>query len=383
MANPVTLFPALRAWLAAAAVVLMAAGCGGGGGGETTTTTTPGGGTTITDSFGQPVAAGDAGIGDGDSGADGTAGEGAPIVGGTIVITDATGKTVSATTNAQGYYRAKVTGFSPPFVAKVTTSSGKVFHSLSVKAIVRNGFVTINLSGLTEKIAFDVARAGGASRASQLTPAIVAANQAAIATALQTLRTQLAAQITAAGVDVNSFDPIGVPFKADHTGYDKILDTVSVSVGTDGTVAVTPAPSAGGSSALTGNWSLSVITSFDGQSHSVDAGVVPAASVPSESAATANATHSAIESFSSQYQGYTVTSSGNTVTIVGQGTNLTVTINSVSVSNYQSCGTSCGVGAQVSYVTNMNYTVSGSEGGFTLPPTTSNATTTFRYTRVN
>ena len=71
------------------------------------------------------------------------------------------------------------------------------------------------------------------------------------------------------------------------------------------------------------------------------------------------------------------------MTIVGQGTNLTVTFNSITVSNYQTCGTACGVGAVVSYVTTMNYTVSGSEGGFTLPPTTSTATTTFRYTRVN
>jgi hypothetical protein len=381
MANADSVFSGLRAWLAAAAVVLMAAGCGGGGGGETATPAP--GGTTITDSFGQPVAAGDGGIGDGDSGADGTAGEGAPIVGGTILITDATGKTVTATTNAQGYYRAKVTGFTAPFVARVTTASGKVFHSLTTKGVVRNGFITLNLSGLTEKIAFDVAKAGGQSRASQLTPAIVANNQIAIGNAIQALRTQLSAQITAAGVDVNNFDPIGVPFKADHTGYDKILDTVSVSVNADGSVALTPSAPTGGSTTLSGNWNLSVSTSTEGQTHTVDAGIVPAASIPTQAAASANANLSAVQSFSSQYQGYTVTSSGNSVTIVGQGTNLTVTFNSVTVSNYQTCGTSCGVGAVVSYVTTMNYTISGSEGGFTFPPTTSSASTTFRYTRVN
>lgn len=377
MANAESMVGGLRAWLAAAAVALMVAGCGGGGGGTTTTT----GGTTITDSFGQPVAAGDGGIGDGDSGADGTAGEGAPIVGGTIVITDATGKTVSATTNAQGYYRAKVTGFTPPFVAKVTTSSGKVFHSLTTRALVRNGFITLNLSGLTEKIAFDVARAGGLSRASQLTPAVVANNQIAIGNAIQALRTQLAAQISAAGVDVNTFDPIGVPFRADHTGYDKVLDTVSVTVNTDGTVAV--APGTGGGTALAGNWNFSVSATAEGQTHSFNAGVVPASAVPSQEAASANLAQSAVQQFVAQYSGYTVTSNGNTISVVGQGTNMTITINSISVTSYTGCGSSCGVGAVVQYTVNMNVTISGTEGGQTIPPTTSSGTTTFRYVRAN
>jgi len=377
MANGDSVFSGLRAWLAAAAVVLMVVGCGGGGGDTTTTT----GGSTIVDSFGQPVAAGDAGIGDGDSGADGTAGEGAPIIGGTILITDSTGKTVNATTNAQGYYRAKVTGFSPPFVAKVTTTSGKVFHSLTTRTVVRNGFITINLSGLTEKIAFDVAKAGGQSRASQLTPAIVANNQIAIGNAIQALRTQLSAQITAAGVDVNTFDPIGVPFRADHTGYDKVLDTVSVSIGSDGTVSVTP--TTGGSTALAGTWNLSITTSAEGETHTVAAGSVQGSAIPSESTVAANLSQSALQSFTTAYQGYTVTGSGNSVTVTGQGTDLLITINSISVSSYQSCGSSCGVGAQVTYTTQMNITFSGTLDGHSIPPTTGTATTTFRYTRAS
>ena len=65
-----------RAWLAAAFAALMLLGCGGGGGGG------DGGATVaILDSFGQVVSDGDGGIGAGDSGADGTAGEGKPIVG--------------------------------------------------------------------------------------------------------------------------------------------------------------------------------------------------------------------------------------------------------------------------------------------------------------
>ena len=84
-------------------------------------------------------------------------------------VTDSTGKTVSATTDAQGYYRVKVTTFSPPFVAKVIKSDGKVLHSLSVRALKVNGFITLNLSGLTDKVASDVAVKAGKKGAADLT----------------------------------------------------------------------------------------------------------------------------------------------------------------------------------------------------------------------
>ena len=61
-----------------------------------------------------------AGFNAGDSGADGTAGDGAAIVGVTVLVTDATGKTVTAVTDSNGYYRVKVTNFTPPFVAQLT-----------------------------------------------------------------------------------------------------------------------------------------------------------------------------------------------------------------------------------------------------------------------
>ena len=116
------------AWVAAVACLVLA-GCGGGGGDVAVPQSVQ-----ILDSFGNVVAAGGAdGVGPGDSGGDGTAGDGAPIVGGVVTVTDSTGKSVSATTDAQGYYRVKLTGFTPPFVVKVARPDGKVRHSLSVK----------------------------------------------------------------------------------------------------------------------------------------------------------------------------------------------------------------------------------------------------------
>lgn len=227
----------LRAWLAAAFAALMLLGCGGGGSGD------GGGGggvpVVILDSFGQAVSSGD-GIGAGDSGADGTAGEGKPIVGGRVQVTDSLGKTVSATTDAQGYYRVKVTGFNPPFVAKVTKSDGNALHSLSVTALKVNGFITLNLSGLTDKVASDVAVKAGKKGAADLTPQIIAANPSAISQAVSALASQLSYVITAAGLNPSTFEPIGAPFRPNLTGYDFVLENVRVAVAADGSTQVTP-----------------------------------------------------------------------------------------------------------------------------------------------
>jgi hypothetical protein len=365
------------AWTGALTLAALTAACGGGGGGSPAAAPAPG--PTILDSFGQPVG-GESGIGDGDSGADGTAGEGKPIAGGTVTITDAQGKSVSTTTDAQGYYRAKVTGFTAPFVVRITQGT-KTLHSLNVQPPVANGFVTINITSLTEKVAFDVARSGGAANAAALTPALVAANRAAIVASILSLRAQLANVIGAAGLDANSFDPIAAPFRADHTGYDKVLDNVALAVNPDGYVAV--APVGASAPALPGVWQLLVTTVADGQAHSFDAGTVPGANILGEPAVAANVTLSAIQSFAAQYQGLSITSSGSTIRIAGASTDLTVQIQSASLSLYQGCATACGVGAVVSYTTAMRFTLSGVAEGGAMAPVTSNTATTFRYTRVS
>ena len=230
-----------KTWLTAAGAALALMGCGGGGDGG------GGAGTpdsvVIVDSFGQVVAAGGSdGVGGGDSGADGTAGEGAAIAGGRVQVMDINGKTATATTDAQGYYRVKVTGFASPFVVTVTKVDGKVLRSLSIAPLKVNGFVTVNITGLTDKVASDVAVAGGKKGAADLTPQIVAANASAINVSISNLRTQLSSVITAAGLAVATFDPIGVAFRPDRKGYDFVLDNVKVVVAADGSTQVTVTP---------------------------------------------------------------------------------------------------------------------------------------------
>ena len=213
--------------------------CGGGSGGGSTSAIQ----IQFLDSFSRQVElGGSGGFSDGDAGVDGTAGDGAPMVGGSVLLTDANGKTATATTDSAGYYRVKVTGFTPPFIAKVSTSA-RTLYSLNVTPIKKNGFVTVNLTGLTSKVATDVAVAGGQTGAATLTPQIISANTGVIATSINGLRTQLAGVIASAGLSANTFDPLTVPFAADGTKYDFVLDSTKVAIDANGAAIVSIAPS--------------------------------------------------------------------------------------------------------------------------------------------
>jgi hypothetical protein len=186
----------------------------------------------MVDSFG-----GDGGAADGGASGDGSAGDGAPIVGGLVKVVDTTGKQATATTDFQGYFRVKLTGMVPPLVASVTRPDGVVRHSIFTRPLKINGYVFIAITGLTDKIASDVARAAGFPGATALTPAMVAANLGVIDESLNGLRTDpvVAAAVLMAGLDPATFDPLYTPFRPDHTGYDLVLD--NVVVGTDETGA--------------------------------------------------------------------------------------------------------------------------------------------------
>ncbi len=214
--------------------------CGGGGGGSTTGSV----GDDINSSTGLPNSFGGSsgsGFGRGDSGADGTAGQGAPLVGAAITITDVAGRSVTAVTDAQGYYAAKVTNFTSPLVAKALSSNGQVlYYSLSTAPVTTGTFVTVNMTGLTDKIASDVAVAAGGNGPANLTPQQVAQNLPAVASAKANLRTLLGTQLAASGLNAATFDPITLPFRPNGSGYDAVLDTTLVTRNGSGTTQITP-----------------------------------------------------------------------------------------------------------------------------------------------
>ncbi len=217
----------IKKLLLSAAISIALAACGGGGGG--TGAVLP-----IAGSLG-PVdpaqiasysveGSNGGGFGAADAGADGTAGEGGPINNGTVIITDASSpaKTVRVKTDATGYYFAKVTGLTAPLLVKVVSQNGKIYNSVREDAIAAGGIATINITALTDKVASLVA---GTASLSALSPADITPTKVAAAKA-DVLATFVAA-LTAAGVpNPAAFDPIKTAFKADGTGYDKVLDQV-------------------------------------------------------------------------------------------------------------------------------------------------------------
>jgi sugar lactone lactonase YvrE len=210
--------------------------CGGGGGGGTSSTVTPPP-TTVTlaamvDSLGRSVPEADFGGGDGGAaGADGSAGDGAPIANAPVVLTDNAGHTATATTDAQGYYRVNVKGFTPPFVVKVARNDGTVWFGQSTTAVKTRGFVTINLTGLTDKVgAYVAAAANVAGGAASVTPAVLAANPTALQASKTRLTTALTSPLTYVGLNPAVFDPVASPYQAVKTDtYDKLLERVTVS----------------------------------------------------------------------------------------------------------------------------------------------------------
>lgn len=191
----------------------------------------------ILDSFG-----GDGGGADGGSNGDGTAGDGAPIVGGQVKIVDINGKTATATTDSRGYFRVKLNGFLPPMVISVTRPDGKVRRSISLLTPKPNQYIFMAVTGLTDKIASDVAVAAGGSGAAALTPQMVAANPGAVTAAINAIRNDptLRDLINSTGLNAATFDPLGMPFRANGTGYDLVLDSIVVTTDPSGVTVVQP-----------------------------------------------------------------------------------------------------------------------------------------------
>ena len=219
------------------AMSMLLLSCGGGGGSSAPVPLAP-----MVDSFGVAMPASFDG-GDADAaGVDGTAGEGRPIALAPVKVIDSTGRSVSGTTDANGVYHLRIDGFVPPLIATVTRPDGRVWHSPSIKQTAKRGFVYIAITGLTDKIASDVAVAAGKSGASQLTPANIAANLGALQAAKANLNTQLRPLLIAAGLDPATFDPVTTLLITNHLGHDFVLDNTIVTLNPDGTTHVAIKP---------------------------------------------------------------------------------------------------------------------------------------------
>lgn len=186
------------------------AGCGGGGGG--------GGAALDTGSVLAPAGAS----------ISGTAAAGAPIIG-TVTLKDSSApfKSKTVTILANGKYTIDVSGLTPPFMLRADGTAGGRSYSLHSAAVTADINGTINVTPLTDLIVANVAGqiastffASGNFRS--LTATDLAAQEAA-------LRVRLLPILAAAGVGA-SIDLLRSSFAADHSGLDRALDALRITV---------------------------------------------------------------------------------------------------------------------------------------------------------
>lgn len=377
----------LGRWVAGLALAATLAACGGGSDTADATGCTK----TFVDSFGNTVtcdvmrslpgtefAGGDAGTGD--AGADGTGADGAPIPNANIRITDADGKVVTVRTGADGYFRVNIGGLKQPLVATVERS-GNAWKSGLVEVIQpgRSQFYTLNLTGLTDLVFSELAAAAGVSGGSDaVTPAVLAANASLLNQAIETVNQQIASQLSSAGLSASSFNPFTSAFRADSTGYDKVLDSVTITKTSGGDTTLDTSDD--GSSSLTGQWNGTTV--IEGQTISL--GTVEGSTIPDSLPNISITSDSAYQQVISEYvgSGYTTSINGNVITVTGPNTNLTVTINTFNASGYSGCG-SCGVGSTVSYTINYSFTYNGTDAGETFNNETLSGSINLSYQRVS
>ncbi|CAJ3047783.1 cell wall surface anchor family protein [Burkholderia pseudomallei] len=163
----------------------------------------------------------------------GTVAVGTALTGATVTVTDANGKTASATSGANGAYSVSLAGLSAPLLITAADPSGVsgTLYSVVASANTTNGTpVTANVTPLTTAVAALMTQSGNpadlAGNASAITSSAVTAAEATLDAAI--------APILSANSVTASFDPIGSAFTPNQAGADAVIDSVAVTPSVSG-----------------------------------------------------------------------------------------------------------------------------------------------------
>ena len=152
----------------------------------------------------------------------GTAAEGSPIQGGVVSLRDAEGEFAAGNSDATGHFDIPVDGLVGPFLLKVEDARGRSLYGVAA------GAGTVNIDPYTDLLVREWYALHGYH------PAAAFAGQAPLpgaadVTALDRMLAGLLADaLQSQGIDTRNFSVLTTPFAADHTGFDRILDTSQV-----------------------------------------------------------------------------------------------------------------------------------------------------------
>ena len=191
----------------ACAGLLTIYGCGGGGGGS--------GGSTFTN---------------GSVTLSGLAATGLAFAGGIITVTDATGATVgtSSAVGADGSFSITLAGGAvAPFVLTATRSNADGTSESLVSVATAGG--SVNISPVTNLIAARLSSSGDPLKlATELASGASTVNASTVSAKVTEVATILAPILAATGT--SGTDPFTGTFATDGTGYDRLLDSIKVTI---------------------------------------------------------------------------------------------------------------------------------------------------------
>ena len=201
-----TMKPRKLALAFASAALLTLAGCGGGGNGGVPSITLSG-----------------------------VAATGAAFTGAIITVTNSTAATVSTgtiTVGADGTYTIPLSaGAVAPFVltASRTSADGAVESLVSVVPSTSGTAATVNITPVTNLIASRLSSSGDPLQlAAELAAKTTTINDATVASKVAEVQVILGPILTATGT--SSTNPLTGSFSVDGTGYDRLLDSIKVTI---------------------------------------------------------------------------------------------------------------------------------------------------------
>jgi hypothetical protein len=205
--------PTKLALALAGILALTLAGCGGGTSASSTTTTTP----TATTSL------------------SGVAATGAAFTDATVTVMDSRGQSVgSGTVGADGTFTITLAnGAVAPFILTATRTSADGATE-SLVSVVPTGTgttaaATVNISSVTNLIASRLSSSGDPTKlGAELAAGTSTVNATTVAAKVVEVQTILAPILTATGT--TGTNPLTGTFAADGTGYDRLLDSIKVTI---------------------------------------------------------------------------------------------------------------------------------------------------------
>jgi len=156
----------------------------------------------------------------------GTAADGAAVVGATVTLKDAAGKSQTATTSSDGNFEVIVNSLTPPFLLSVD-SAGKTLYSYAsqIGTANLNPYTSVALQSYYKAQATDVATVFDGTLNSASFP-----NPQQLTLLLNSITTILQPYLSNAGVALpTQFNPFSTSFTANHTGFDRVLDRTALN----------------------------------------------------------------------------------------------------------------------------------------------------------